>query len=134
MENFHLKQTANPSTPIYFFPVFQSVERAADRAYSYVVVTTKVIPEQFRTHELLAPLLSETYVRRFPQPTYVLMQNGLNIELDLVIADDGSSSDGRANSDYFYDDRWDDYRTDRSEYIDSDDSEWWEDFHIRQRD
>ena len=32
---------------------------------------------------MLAPLLSQPYVERFQQPTYVLMQNGLNVEADL---------------------------------------------------
>lgn len=66
--------------------ICQSVEQAANRAYDYVIITTKVIPEQFRTHELLAPLMTERYVSQFPQPTYVLMQNGMNIELDLYNA------------------------------------------------
>lgn len=56
---------------------------AADQAYDYVVVTTKAIPELKRTPEILSPLLSPEYTHRFSQPTYVLLQNGLNVERDL---------------------------------------------------
>ncbi|TFY75055.1 hypothetical protein EWM64_g8957 [Hericium alpestre] len=60
-----------------------SVAQAADRAYDYVVVATKAIPEITRTPTLLSPLLSQPYVQTHAQPTYVLMQNGLNVEKDL---------------------------------------------------
>ncbi|GBE83590.1 hypothetical protein BKA93DRAFT_839762 [Sparassis latifolia] len=63
--------------------LFQSVAEALDRPYSYVVVTTKAIPELVRTPTLLAPFLSPPYSDTYPQPTYVLMQNGLNVEVDL---------------------------------------------------
>lgn len=56
---------------------------AADRQYSYVVVTTKAIPELTKTSGILSPFLSKDYIDRFKQPTYVLMQNGLNVEVDL---------------------------------------------------
>ncbi|KAF9494349.1 6-phosphogluconate dehydrogenase C-terminal domain-like protein [Pleurotus eryngii] len=63
-----------------------SVASAADQAYDYVVVTTKAVPELKRTPEILSPLLSPEYTDRFSQPTYVLLQNGLNIERDLYDA------------------------------------------------
>jgi 2-dehydropantoate 2-reductase len=50
------------------------------------VVTTKAIPELIRTHTLLSPLLSPPYADKHPQPTYVLFQNGLNVEVDLYNA------------------------------------------------
>jgi len=60
-----------------------SVAEAADRPYSYVLVTTKAIPELVKTSQILQPLLSPAYLEKFPQPTYVLMQNGLNVEVNL---------------------------------------------------
>lgn len=66
--------------------LFPSVDRALDRPYSYVIVTAKAIPELVRTPTLLAPLLSSPYADQHPQPTYVLMQNGLNVEVDLYDA------------------------------------------------
>ncbi|TCD70348.1 hypothetical protein EIP91_003700 [Steccherinum ochraceum] len=66
--------------PYRFFP---SVEEAADRAYTHVVVATKIIAELQTNAGLLQPLLSIPYTQRYPQPTYVLMQNGMNIEVDL---------------------------------------------------
>jgi 2-dehydropantoate 2-reductase len=63
--------------------VARSVAEAADRPYSYVFVTTKAIPERLTTPALLKPLLSAPYVDAHPQPTYVLLQNGLNVEIDL---------------------------------------------------
>jgi len=45
------------------------------------VVTTKYVPEVLLTSKLLGPLLSSSYC--FPQPTYVLIQNGLGVEKDL---------------------------------------------------
>ena len=64
----------------------RSVDDAADRPYSYVVVATKAIPELMRTPKLLAPLLAARYADKFSQPTYVLLQNGLNVEVDLYNA------------------------------------------------
>lgn len=63
-----------------------SITEAADRPFSYVVVATKAIPELIRTHTLLSPLLSPPYADKYPQPTYVLFQNGLNVEIDLYNA------------------------------------------------
>lgn len=67
-------------------PVFSSIAEAADRPYSHVVVTTKAIPEMQTTPELLKPFLTPPYTDTYPQPTYVLMQNGLNLERDLYNA------------------------------------------------
>jgi 2-dehydropantoate 2-reductase len=63
--------------------VVSSVVEAADRPYSYVVLTTKAIPEVIKTSQILEPLLSSPYSERHPQPTYVLLQNGLGVEQDL---------------------------------------------------
>lgn len=64
----------------------KSVAEAADTQYAYVVVTTKAIPEVTKTPQLLSSLLSPSYNAKFGQPTYVLMQNGLNVEVDLFNA------------------------------------------------
>ena len=61
----------------------KSIAEVADRPYSYVFVTTKAVPECITTPRLLSPLLSSPYVDGHPQPTYVLLQNGLNVEVDL---------------------------------------------------
>lgn len=65
------------------FLVCSSVAEAADIEYSYVVVTTKAIPEITRTPQILAPFLTNKYGDKFKQPVYVFMQNGLNVEVDL---------------------------------------------------
>ncbi|KZT22266.1 6-phosphogluconate dehydrogenase C-terminal domain-like protein [Neolentinus lepideus HHB14362 ss-1] len=64
----------------------KSVSDALDRPYSYVVVCTKYIPEVSPTSCMLRPLLSVPYTSNYPQPTYVLLQNGLNVEQDLYTA------------------------------------------------
>ncbi|KAG6907599.1 hypothetical protein DXG01_008217 [Tephrocybe rancida] len=64
----------------------RSIMEAADRPYSYVFVTTKAIPERASTPSILKPLLSVPYAEQYPQPTYVLLQNGLNVEVDLYHA------------------------------------------------
>ena len=64
----------------------QSVAEAADTSYSYVMVTTKAIPELIKTSKILAPLLTKEYTEKYSQPTYVLVQNGLNVEVDLYDA------------------------------------------------
>ncbi|KAH9474632.1 hypothetical protein JR316_0013096 [Psilocybe cubensis] len=61
----------------------KSVEEAADRSYTYVLITTKAIPELVKTSHVLAPFLSAKYNDQFSQPTYVLLQNGLNVEIEL---------------------------------------------------
>ncbi|KIO32798.1 hypothetical protein M407DRAFT_18263 [Tulasnella calospora MUT 4182] len=66
------------------FRVVRTVTEAVDQAYDYVVVATKAIPELYSTSEMVAPLLSSDY--KYPQPTYVLMQNGLGVERDLHAA------------------------------------------------
>ncbi|TCD62125.1 hypothetical protein EIP91_007300 [Steccherinum ochraceum] len=65
-----------------------SVAEAAntDTPYSHVIITTKALPEVSPTSELVAPLLSAPYATRFPQPTYVLVQNGLGVERELYAA------------------------------------------------
>ncbi|KAF9476059.1 6-phosphogluconate dehydrogenase C-terminal domain-like protein [Pholiota conissans] len=64
----------------------KSVAEAADRPYSYVLVTTKAVPEVIKTSKILAPLLDNEYANKFSQPTYVLVQNGLNVEVELYSA------------------------------------------------
>src|ERR1700761_5021161 len=66
--------------------VCRTVAEAADRSYAYVIVTTKAIPDVMRTPELLAPFLAPEYVEKYQQPTYVMLQNGLNVETDLFRA------------------------------------------------
>lgn len=66
--------------------VFPTIQLALDRPYSYLILSTKAIPEISRTPDLLAPLLSPPYANAHAQPTYVLMQNGLNVEVDLYNA------------------------------------------------
>ncbi|KAG9015769.1 hypothetical protein FRB93_012334 [Tulasnella sp. JGI-2019a] len=63
------------------YRVVASVDEAADRPYKYVVVCTKAMPDVLPTSKLLAPLLAPSYTH--PQPTYVLIQNGLGVEKDL---------------------------------------------------
>ncbi|KZT00182.1 6-phosphogluconate dehydrogenase C-terminal domain-like protein [Laetiporus sulphureus 93-53] len=63
--------------------VCASVAEAADQPYSHVIVTTKAVPELIQTSDLVAPLLTPEYIDRFPIPTFVLMQNGLNVEANL---------------------------------------------------
>ncbi|KAI0351287.1 6-phosphogluconate dehydrogenase C-terminal domain-like protein [Trametes cingulata] len=66
--------------------LFPNIEQALDRPYDYVLVANKAIPEIQRTPALLRPLLSPPYADAHPQPTYVLFQNGLNVEVDLYEA------------------------------------------------
>lgn len=61
--------------------VIASVAEAADRQYAFVVIATKALPDVLLTSKLLESLLSPSYT--FPQPTYVLLQNGLGVEADL---------------------------------------------------
>ncbi|THH30314.1 hypothetical protein EUX98_g3892 [Antrodiella citrinella] len=65
------------------YRIFKSINEAADRAYSHVVLVTKMIVELETNSQLLEPLLSPAYTEKFSQPVYVLMQNGMNIEVDL---------------------------------------------------
>ncbi|KAJ3728883.1 ketopantoate reductase PanE/ApbA-domain-containing protein [Lentinula raphanica] len=66
--------------------VVDSVSSATDRQYSHVILATKCVPEVITTPEILKPLLSPPYSDRYEQPVYVLLQNGLNIEVDLYRA------------------------------------------------
>ncbi|KAI1787023.1 ketopantoate reductase PanE/ApbA-domain-containing protein [Ganoderma leucocontextum] len=68
------------------YRLFPTISDALDRPYSYVVLTTKAIPELQTTPSLLRPLISPPYSDSHPQPTYVLMQNGLNVEVALYNA------------------------------------------------
>ncbi|KAG8856792.1 hypothetical protein FRB96_006296 [Tulasnella sp. 330] len=66
------------------YRVVSSVAEAADTAYKYVVVATKSLPDVRPTSEILEPLIAPAYSH--PQPTYVLLQNGLGVENDLYEA------------------------------------------------
>ncbi|KAG6860410.1 hypothetical protein C0995_011481 [Termitomyces sp. Mi166 len=66
--------------------MLNSVEEAADRPYSYVFLASKAIPERTTTPDVLEPLISAPYADEYPQPTYVLLQNGLGVETDLYHA------------------------------------------------
>ncbi|KAL1680070.1 hypothetical protein EV122DRAFT_208671 [Schizophyllum commune] len=70
--------------------VVPSVEAAADRAYSHVFIAAKCVPEVLPNSKLVAPLLSDDYINHYysqpsayPQPVYVLLQNGWNFEREL---------------------------------------------------
>ncbi|KAL1761111.1 hypothetical protein FB107DRAFT_286404 [Schizophyllum commune] len=63
--------------------VVNSVEAAADRAYSHVFIAAKCVPEVLPNSKLVAPLLSDDYINTYPQPVYVLLQNGWNFEREL---------------------------------------------------
>ncbi|KAL1731055.1 hypothetical protein EV714DRAFT_272163 [Schizophyllum commune] len=70
--------------------VVKSVEAAADRAYSHVFIAAKCVPEVLPNSKLVAPLLSDDYIdayysqpSAYPQPVYVLLQNGWNFEREL---------------------------------------------------
>ncbi|KIL66020.1 hypothetical protein M378DRAFT_161232 [Amanita muscaria Koide BX008] len=64
----------------------KSVAEAADRSYSHVFIASKAVPELTKTPEILAPFLRAPYADKYPQPTYVLLQNGLEVEKDLYKA------------------------------------------------
>ncbi|KAJ3937434.1 MAG: ketopantoate reductase PanE/ApbA C terminal-domain-containing protein [Lentinula lateritia] len=68
------------------YRVVNSISSAADRQYSHVILSTKCVPEVIKTPDLLKPLISSPYCDQFQQPVYVLLQNGLNIEVDLYRA------------------------------------------------
>jgi len=67
--------------------VAKSVQDAIESglAFSYVLVTTKYLPDIITTAQILQPLLSDSYVHPV-LPTIVLMQNGLGIEEDIYAA------------------------------------------------
>jgi len=67
--------------------VARSVQDAIESgiAFSYVIVTTKYLPDITTTTQILQPLLSDSYVHPV-LPTVVLMQNGLGIEEDIYAA------------------------------------------------
>lgn len=68
------------------FSVCKSVAEAADRPYSHVFIASKAVPELTKTPEILAPFLQTPYADKYQQPTYVLLQNGLEVEKDLYKA------------------------------------------------
>jgi 2-dehydropantoate 2-reductase len=67
-------------------PVVNSVSEAADQQYSYVFVATKAVPDVIKTSDILRPLLTSPHLEAHRQPIYVLVQNGLNVEVDLYDA------------------------------------------------
>ncbi|KAF8752262.1 6-phosphogluconate dehydrogenase C-terminal domain-like protein [Rhizoctonia solani] len=50
--------------------VVSSVAEAADRAYKYVLIATKALPDVNPTPRILAPLLTEEYYQKYPSPTF----------------------------------------------------------------
>jgi 2-dehydropantoate 2-reductase len=52
----------------------------------FLFILTKAVPEILPTSELLAPLLTKAYTDNYEQPIYVIMQNGLGVEVDLYNA------------------------------------------------
>ncbi|VDB97117.1 unnamed protein product [Peniophora sp. CBMAI 1063] len=56
---------------------------AADRDYRFIICVTKALPDVTRTSKLLAPLLTST-------TTFVLIQNGVDIHLDMQEACPGA--------------------------------------------
>ncbi|KAJ1300943.1 hypothetical protein OPQ81_003369 [Rhizoctonia solani] len=70
--------------------VVKSVADAADREYKYVLITTKALPDIAPTPQILAPLLDEDYSKKYPCPTFVVLQNGLGVEKDLYTAIESS--------------------------------------------
>lgn len=64
----------------------KSIQEAADRAYTYVLITTKALPDVNPTPQILAPLLTPEYAKQYTAPTFVILQNGLGVERDLCTA------------------------------------------------
>jgi len=79
---FHAADVWLLRSPI--LPVCKTVAEAADKAYDYVIVATKAVPDVITTPAILSPLLDSCYP--YSQPIYVLIQNGLNVEVDLYRA------------------------------------------------
>ena len=66
--------------------VVKSVQEAADRTYTYVLITTKALPDINPTPQILGPLLVPEYTKKHAPPTLVILQNGLGVERDLYRA------------------------------------------------
>ena len=75
------------SYSLIFVVVTKSVKDAVESgiAFSYVVVTTKYLPDIITTTQILRPLLSDSYVHSV-LPTVMPIQNGLGIEEDIYAA------------------------------------------------
>lgn len=63
--------------------VYSSIAAAAVKRYDYVIVTSKCVPEVLPTSKVLEPLLRDVYTSAYGQPTYILFQNGFDIEREL---------------------------------------------------
>ncbi|KIY70722.1 6-phosphogluconate dehydrogenase C-terminal domain-like protein [Cylindrobasidium torrendii FP15055 ss-10] len=63
--------------------LYSSIGAAAVKRYDYVIVTSKCVPEVLPTSKILEPLLCDVYTSAYGQPTYVLFQNGFDIEREL---------------------------------------------------
>lgn len=75
--------------------VVRKVAEAADRPYAYIIVASKCVPEITTTPALLSPLLSSLTAQSSTTSassqdgrptTFVLLQNGIGIEDDLLAA------------------------------------------------
>ena len=69
-----------------FSPVVRTVAEAADRPYAYIICAFKYVPEVTTTPALLAPLLAALTRDALHPTTFVLLQNGIGIEDDLLAA------------------------------------------------
>ncbi|KAH9934314.1 uncharacterized protein B0H18DRAFT_980920 [Fomitopsis serialis] len=65
--------------------LMSSLDQALDRTYAFVVLATKAIPEVTTTRDVVAPLLGLTYDGAHPQPAFVFMQNGIDVEEDIYV-------------------------------------------------
>ncbi|KAH9851721.1 ketopantoate reductase PanE/ApbA C terminal-domain-containing protein [Lenzites betulinus] len=69
------------------YRVVRTVEDAADRDYSYIVCAAKSIPEVITTPALLSPIIARLAQSPVEKVTgFVLLQNGIGIEDDLLAA------------------------------------------------
>ncbi|PVG00680.1 6-phosphogluconate dehydrogenase C-terminal domain-like protein [Serendipita vermifera] len=66
------------------YRVVRTVEEAADTNYDYIIGCFKAVPDVQSTPKLLGPLLEKSN-------TFVLIQNGINIERDLQVAKPSST-------------------------------------------
>ncbi|KAI0822072.1 ketopantoate reductase PanE/ApbA C terminal-domain-containing protein [Trametes gibbosa] len=69
------------------YRVVRTVEEAADRDYSYIICAAKSVPEVITTPTLLSPLIARLAQSPPAKATgFVLLQNGIGIEDDLLAA------------------------------------------------
>lgn len=59
----------------------KTINDVLDTKFDFVFISTKLVPEITTTDRVLGSLITGAY--KHPQPTYVLLQNGLGVEKDL---------------------------------------------------